>query len=85
MGKIATSDKLPNPTSQIMVLKEAGVDAVDMEASSFMQTCWLFNKSCMVVRGVSNNANQSITPDTITDATNKASQVVKQIIKQLSK
>jgi len=82
-GVIATSDFLPNPKEQINLLKMNKVDVVEMEGAAIMHTCWLFNTSCIVVRGVSNNANTSITSSGIKLAADNAAKVVIDLIQHL--
>lgn len=83
LGAIATSDVLPNQTEQINLLKLNGIDVVEMEGSSFMQTCWLFNANCMVIRGVSNNADEEITQEDTIRAGNNAALLVEKIVDAL--
>lgn len=80
MGSIATTDVLPNQTGQVNLLKLNRIDVVEMEGASFMQTCWLFNTKCLVVRGVSNDANEGITKKDTIQAGNNAAHLVVNII-----
>jgi len=83
LGIIATTDSLPNPKKQIDLLMMNKVNVVEMEGAAVMQTCWLFNTSCIVVRGVSNNANTSITSSDIELAANNAAKIVVDLIQHL--
>ena|SRR3990167_1396414 len=80
LGKIATSDALPNQESQIKLLYKLGIDVVEMEGASVMQTCWMFNTRCIVIRGVSNNAQESFTQQDINLAADNATRTVVNII-----
>lgn len=80
LGSIATSDVLPNQSEQISLLKKNGIDVVEMEGASFMQTCWLFNVNCMVIRGISNNVDEEITKEDTMRAGNNAALLVEKII-----
>lgn len=84
LGIIATTDSLPNPKKQIDLLMMNKVNVVEMEGSAVMQTCWLFNTPCIVVRGVSNNANTSIASSDIELAANNAAKIVIDLIQHLS-
>lgn len=75
-GKIATSDELPNQPSQITLLRKQHFDVIDMEGASFMQTCWFFQTSCVVIRGVSNQAGGSIDTRDVEKAANNAAQIL---------
>lgn len=79
-GSIATSDVLPNVGVQAELLKKNKIDAVEMEGSSFMQTCWLFDTKCIVVRGISNDADEQITKEDTVRAGNEATGFVEKII-----
>ncbi|MCW5590110.1 MAG: 5'-methylthioadenosine/S-adenosylhomocysteine nucleosidase [Legionellales bacterium] len=80
LGKIATSDALPNPPSQVSLLREDGFDVIEMEGASLMQVCWLFKTPCMVIRGVSNNMSEPITKKDITVSAEKASKILINVI-----
>lgn len=80
LGVIATSDFLPNPQKQIDLLKMNKVDVIEMEGAAVMHTCWLFNTSCIVVRGVSNNANMSITSSGMKLAADNSAKIVINLI-----
>ncbi len=84
LGKIATSDALPNPSAQIQLLQAAHFDVVEMEGASLMQACWQFNTPCMVVRGVSNNAKEAFTTEDIATAADNAAKVSMGIIGAIS-
>lgn len=79
-GKIATSDALPNPLSQVNLLREGGFDVIEMEGASLMQACWLFKIPCVVIRGVSNSMSEPITKKDIKVAAEKASKILINII-----
>lgn len=83
LGSIATSDVLPNLSQQTALLKRNHMDVVDMESASFMQICWLFQTKCLVVRGVSNDADEEITQQGTIEAGNNAALVVEALLKQL--
>lgn len=83
LGSIATSDVLPNSRSQTKLLLLNKIDAVEMEGASFMQACWLFDKECIVVRGLSNNVDQLITKKDTIQAGDNAGYVVLEMIKVL--
>ena len=36
------------------------VEAVSMECAGFMKACWIFQKDCIVIRGISNAAGLSV-------------------------
>ncbi|OGT52873.1 MAG: hypothetical protein A3F17_01315 [Gammaproteobacteria bacterium RIFCSPHIGHO2_12_FULL_41_15] len=80
LGNIATSDALPNQASQIKILREGKFDVIEMEGASLMQVCWLFNISCIVIRGVSNNAEEPITQQDIKLAADNAAKVLIKIV-----
>jgi adenosylhomocysteine nucleosidase len=63
IGKIGTSDNLPNTKNEIEQLKIDHADAVDMEGSAVAHVCWLFNISCLVIRGNSNSMAINISAD----------------------
>lgn len=83
LGAIATSDILPNQTKQISLLKQNGIDVVEMEGASFMQACWLFNANCLVIRGISNHVDEEITKEDTMRAGNNAVLLVEKIIHRL--
>ena len=83
LGAIATSDILPNSAEQITLLKSNGIDGVEMEGTAFMQTCWLFNANCIVIRGVSNNADEKITKSDTIHAANNAVYLVENMLSVL--
>ncbi len=76
LAKIATSDALPNPISQIKLLQQGKFDVIEMEGSAVMQVCWLFKVPCGVIRGVSNNAKEPITQNDIKYAADNAAKVL---------
>lgn len=80
LGKIATSDALPNQQEQIKLLQEAEFDIIEMEGSAVMQTCWLLNTACVVVRGVSNKVGDIIMQQNIQFAADNANKIVISII-----
>lgn len=80
LGKIATSDALPNHATQIKTLHKLGVDVVEMEGAAVMQACWMFDTQCIVVRGVSNDAQESFTQQDINLAADNATKTVIDII-----
>lgn len=82
-GKIATSDALPNQLSQVDLLREAHFDVIEMEGASLMQSCWLFKTPCVVIRGISNNMNETITTKDIQIAADNAAKVVVNVISNL--
>lgn len=79
-GNIATSDALPNQPPQVSLLRENNFDIVEMEGASLMQTCWLFNTRCVVIRGVSNNMAEPITPKNTRRAADKAAKTLIDVI-----
>ncbi len=83
LGNIATSDALPNLEPQIQLLKKLKFDAIEMEGASVMQACWMFKTSCIIIRGISNNANEygSITDQDTALAGDNAAKVLMEIIK----
>ncbi|MCL5260659.1 MAG: 5'-methylthioadenosine/S-adenosylhomocysteine nucleosidase [Gammaproteobacteria bacterium] len=56
-GKIASSDSLPLVKEQFKRLKKFSVRGIEMEGAGLMKVCWMFKKSCLLVRGVSNAAD----------------------------
>jgi adenosylhomocysteine nucleosidase len=85
LGSIATSDVLPNPAGQTELLKRNKIDVVEMEGASFMQACWLFNKQCLVVRGVSNHVDEEITKEGTIRAGTDATRFVALLIEVLER
>ena len=79
-GHIATSEMLPNSSEQAKLLEQAGFDVVEMEGAGFMQTCWFHNKSCLVIRGVSNETDEPITIEDVSDAAHAAFNALNQLI-----
>lgn len=55
LGKIATSDSLPNSKYQIMQLKKDKADAIDMETAAVSHVCWLFKTPWLAIRAISNS------------------------------
>lgn len=82
LGKIATSDTLPNSHEQIKLLQDNHVDVVEMEGAAVMHTCWIFKTNCIVIRGVSNDAKEHVTLSGIQQAADNASKVAIDIIQQ---
>jgi adenosylhomocysteine nucleosidase len=80
LGKIATSDELPNKKSQLALLRQANVDVIEMEGVSLMQVCWLFKANCIVIRGVSNDAEEPITKKDIKMSADNAAKVAIQMV-----
>ena len=37
------------------------IDAVDMESAALMKACWIFDKKCLVVVGISNISGPNVT------------------------
>lgn len=66
LGDIATTDHFPNNTHDILRMLVLHIDAVDMESTSFMKVCWLYQKPCIAFRGVSNVINPFVTPSKYT-------------------
>lgn len=83
-GAVATSDILPNTTEQTTLLKYNKIDAVEMEGASFMQVCWFFDVSCLVVRGISNNVDEEITEEDTIQAGANAAKFVQYVINYLA-
>jgi len=66
-GKIASSDSLPLVIDQFKRLKNFSVRGIEMEGAGLMKVCWMFNKPCLLVRGISNTAD----PDVYSSIVNK--------------
>lgn len=60
-GKIASSDHFPNTRSDIIRLRHNSVDAIEMESAALMKICWLYEKPCLSIRGISNIAGPKVT------------------------
>lgn len=58
-GVIVSSDHFPNTALDVVRMKRSRVDAVDIGGAAFMQTCWVYKKRCLVVRGISNVAGDN--------------------------
>lgn len=89
-GKIASSDHFPNNKNDLSRMRYNSVDVVAMEGASMMQVCWLFQKDCLVVRGVSNvaayngkNSNLKWNKRNATLAEKNAGQVTIELIKSI--
>ena len=67
---------------QSTLLRQTGVDVIEMEGASLMQAGWFFNVPCAVIRGVSNKAGEPIAKGAITMAGNNAAKVLLAIIAQ---
>jgi adenosylhomocysteine nucleosidase len=61
IGNMASGDHFPNTPQDIIKMQKNSVDSLDMEGASMMKVCWIFNKNCSVIRGISNMADHSIT------------------------
>ena len=81
LGKVATTDVLPNPKAQVKQMNNIKVDVVEMEGASLMHVCWFFQKPCIVVRGASNLTTEVITSADIEMAANHAANVIIEIVK----
>ncbi len=81
LGSIATSDALPNSPSQVKLMKSSGIDVIEMEGAAVMQTCWMFDIPCAVIRGVSNNPDEKITPEDMETAGTNAAKVVEDLLR----
>jgi adenosylhomocysteine nucleosidase len=82
LGTIASSDQLPNPLSQVKLMQKAKMDVIEMEGGPTMQACWLFQKACVVIRGVSNEVNEMATNDDIIFAGDNAAKITIDFIQQ---
>lgn len=60
IGYAASSDHFPNNDQDAKRMSYNGVKAVAMEGYAFMKTCWVFQKECLVVRGISNAIGTSV-------------------------
>ena len=58
LGIIASSDYFPIPYYLPEHFENQKLDAIDMESAAFSQTCIMFNKNYIVVRGISNQINR---------------------------
>lgn len=59
-GTIATTDIFPQQISMIKDLHDKQIDAIEMEGSAFAQVCWMFKKPCTIIRGISDDATESL-------------------------
>lgn len=84
LGKIASSEVIPNLPQQVRWMNKINVDVVEMEGVSLMQVCWFFQKPCIVVRGASNFTGEKFTPAEVSFAADNAGKVAVEIIKNVS-
>jgi len=56
IGTIASSDHFPSTSNDIKRAKYLSTDCIEMEGASVMKVCWMYNKTCLLVRGISNIA-----------------------------
>lgn len=55
LGRIATTSDYPPVLENLTSARQEKADAIEMEGSAFMQTCWLYNTACVLIRGISDN------------------------------
>jgi len=60
IGLLATSEHFPNDDRDASRMAQNHVEAVSMEGSGFMKACWIFQKDCIVIRGISNVVGLSV-------------------------
>ena len=53
-GSFASTQHFPNNNVDKLRMQALQVDGTDMEIVAFMKTCWLYQKSCIAFKGVSN-------------------------------
>ncbi len=80
LGVAADSDNLPNSAQQIALLQANKVDVIAMEGAALAQTCWLFYEKCLIIRGVSNVAGETITEEGILLAAKNAASVTLDVL-----
>lgn len=54
VGKAVSSNQFPSPLAMYKNIKEQNALTMDMESSAFCQTGWLYKKSIICIRGISN-------------------------------
>ncbi len=54
VGTLAATQHIPNNNLDVLRMQALQADAADMETAAFMKTCWLYQKSCIAFRGISN-------------------------------
>lgn len=84
LGKIASSEVIPNPQQQVRLMNKINVDVVEMEGASLMQICWFFQKPCIVVRGASNFTGKKFTSAEVSSAADNAAKVAVEIINNMN-
>lgn len=83
IGRIATTDILPNPASQYTPLNDFKVDVVEMEGASLMVAALLFDTPALVIRGVSDTWGKKFTNKNEQYAAKNATKVLISLINQL--
>lgn len=66
IGLLATSEHFPNDDRDANRMAQNHVAAVSMEGSGFMKACWIFQKNCIVIRGISNAVGLSVKDPSLT-------------------
>jgi adenosylhomocysteine nucleosidase len=89
IDKLACSDHFPNNDADLIRMQKNNVAAVSMEGVGVLKTCWIFQKPCAVIWGISNAVGaESNNPYLAWNKTNEtladynAGQVVAEIIRK---
>lgn len=87
VGNVVSTDYFPFPPGFTDLYQQYSADVIDMESAAFAQTCWLYEKPFMVIRGVSNPVDEQKVVEFDVNELNlsadNASRVVMEIIKRL--
>jgi adenosylhomocysteine nucleosidase len=79
-GTLADEDTIPDPESQLNLMRANNVQAVSMDGAPVAKLGWIFNTPCLVIHSIANIAGQEITDQgTILAANNTAKFVLKLI------